>query len=72
MTAGQQGGMVEGRKAPARSLASARDDIAPPLSQPAASPTCLRCNFPVPARAMSCRNPCPNCGTLYPLGDCSD
>jgi hypothetical protein len=43
-----------------------------PLPRPAALPTCLRCNFPVPLRAMGCKNPCPNCGTLYPLGDCSD
>lgn len=35
-------------------------------------PVCQRCNFPVPVRAMGCKNPCPNCGTVYPLGDCSD
>jgi predicted RNA-binding Zn-ribbon protein involved in translation (DUF1610 family) len=35
-------------------------------------PACQRCHFPVPARAMGCKNPCPNCGTVYPLGDCSD
>ena len=50
---------------------SARDDTAPPPRRPAA-PLCLRCNFPVPTRAMGCKNPCPNCGTVYPLGDCSD
>jgi predicted RNA-binding Zn-ribbon protein involved in translation (DUF1610 family) len=33
---------------------------------------CQRCNFPVLPRAQGCKNPCPNCGTLYPLGDCSD
>ena len=26
----------------------------------------------VPVRARGCKNPCPNCGTVYPLGDCSD
>jgi predicted RNA-binding Zn-ribbon protein involved in translation (DUF1610 family) len=36
------------------------------------SPSCQRCNFPVTSRALGCKNPCPNCGTIYPLGDCSD
>lgn len=35
-------------------------------------PTCNRCGFPVTARALGCKNPCANCGTVYPLGDCSD
>jgi len=26
----------------------------------------------VPLRALGCKNPCANCGTVYPLGDCSD
>jgi hypothetical protein len=39
---------------------------------PAAPPSCNRCNFPVSSRALGCKNPCPNCGTIYPLGDCSD
>lgn len=34
--------------------------------------TCNRCGFPVERRAMGCKNPCANCGTVYPLGDCSD
>lgn len=34
--------------------------------------TCNRCGFPVARRAMGCKNPCANCGTVYPLGDCSD
>jgi hypothetical protein len=33
---------------------------------------CQRCGFPVPDRAWGCKNPCPNCGVVYPLGDCSD
>ena len=37
-----------------------------------ASRTCNRCGFPVASRAFGCKNPCPNCGTVYPLGDCSD
>jgi predicted RNA-binding Zn-ribbon protein involved in translation (DUF1610 family) len=35
-------------------------------------PICNRCGFEVPVRASGCKNPCPNCGTVYPLGDCSD
>jgi hypothetical protein len=33
---------------------------------------CNRCGFPVMARPWGCKNPCTNCGTVYPLGDCSD
>jgi len=33
---------------------------------------CLRCGFPVASRAWGCKNPCGNCGVVYPLGDCSD
>jgi predicted RNA-binding Zn-ribbon protein involved in translation (DUF1610 family) len=39
---------------------------------PVAPPACNRCGFAVATRAMGCKNPCPNCGTVYPLGDCSD
>ena len=38
----------------------------------AASVACQRCGFLVPPRLMGCKNPCPNCGTVYPHGDCSD
>ena|GEM_PF-5770117 len=34
--------------------------------------SCNRCGFEVRPRAWGCKNPCPNCGTVYPLGDCSD
>lgn len=34
--------------------------------------TCLRCGFPVLTRPWGCKNPCGNCGFVYPLGDCSD
>ncbi len=34
--------------------------------------TCQRCGFPVASRPWGCKNPCANCGTVYPLGDCSD
>lgn len=34
--------------------------------------TCQRCGFPVVSRPWGCKNPCANCGTVYPLGDCSD
>jgi predicted RNA-binding Zn-ribbon protein involved in translation (DUF1610 family) len=40
--------------------------------EPAPRPRCNRCGFEVPARMWGCKNPCPNCGTVYPLGDCSD
>jgi len=33
---------------------------------------CQRCGFPVAGRSWGCKNPCTNCGTVYPLGDCSD
>ncbi|HLS47790.1 MAG TPA: hypothetical protein VK012_04680 [Gemmatimonadales bacterium] len=33
---------------------------------------CQRCGFRVVVRPWGCKNPCPNCGTVYPLGDCSD
>jgi len=33
---------------------------------------CIRCGFPVVSRPSGCRNPCCNCGFVYPLGDCSD
>jgi len=52
-----------------------RDPQAQPIRQaagPPDRPTCQRCNFPVQDRAAGCKNPCPNCGTIYPLGDCSD
>jgi len=33
---------------------------------------CLRCGAEVRAKPWGCKNPCPNCGFVYPLGDCSD
>ena len=33
---------------------------------------CNRCGFPVLSKPWGCKNPCANCGTVYPLGDCSD
>lgn len=35
-------------------------------------PSCVRCGYPVLERPLGCRWPCPNCGFLYPRGDCSD
>ena len=37
-----------------------------------AVPTCQRCGAEVRAKPWGCKNPCPNCGFVYPLGDCSD
>ena len=39
---------------------------------PKEPPRCNRCGFPVTSRPWGCKNPCANCGTVYPLGDCSD
>jgi len=33
---------------------------------------CLKCGHPVRGKPWGCKNPCPNCGHVYPLGDCSD
>ena len=33
---------------------------------------CLKCGYPVRGKPWGCKNPCPNCGHVYPLGDCSD
>lgn len=35
-------------------------------------PTCQRCGFEVLPLPWGCKNPCPSCGFLHPLGDCSD
>lgn len=43
-----------------------------PLTGRGSVATCLRCGFPVQSRSWGCKNPCPNCGFVYPLGDCSD
>lgn len=57
--------MTAGRAAP-------RTDDPPADPRSATRPTCNRCGFEVPSRLLGCKNPCPNCGTIYPLGDCSD
>lgn len=33
---------------------------------------CLKCGAEVRPKPWGCKNPCPNCGHVYPLGDCSD
>lgn len=33
---------------------------------------CLRCGAEVRTKPWGCKNPCANCGFVYPLGDCSD
>ncbi len=38
-----------------------------------ATEPCLRCGTLLPARVMGCKGGrCPNCGHVYPHGDCSD
>ncbi len=41
------------------------------LARPAGA-TCMRCGQPIRSKAWGCKNPCPNCGFVYPEGDCSD
>ena len=43
-----------------------------PIASGKPQPTCLRCGAEVLPRPWGCKNPCPNCGFIYPLGDCSD
>lgn len=45
---------------------------APSAQRPLRSANCNRCGFTVNPRPWGCKNPCQNCGTVYPLGDCSD
>ena len=33
---------------------------------------CLKCGAEVRSKPWGCKNPCANCGFVYPLGDCSD
>ena|GEM_PF-4213203 len=54
-----------------------KKDAAPTPTGPQApkrpiAQACQRCGFLVPPKLMGCKNPCPNCGTVYPHGDCSD
>jgi hypothetical protein len=42
------------------------------LDPPGEEAHCVSCGFPVPERPLGCKGPCPNCGFLYPRGDCSD
>jgi predicted Zn-ribbon and HTH transcriptional regulator len=67
MTAGKRGGAAAEQRQTVSTLSSRAE-----RGILVAAPGCQRCNFSVPARAMGCKNPCPNCGTVYPLGDCSD
>jgi predicted RNA-binding Zn-ribbon protein involved in translation (DUF1610 family) len=33
---------------------------------------CLKCGAEVRPKPWGCKSPCPHCGFVYPLGDCSD
>ncbi len=33
---------------------------------------CLKGGAEVRPKPWGCKDPCPNCGFVYPLGDCSD
>ena len=39
---------------------------------PPGANACQRCGAEVRGKPWGCKNPCPNCGFVYPLGDCSD
>lgn len=67
-SAPQGSGMLESPHRPIAQSSSAQ----PPNRLTAQPPLCNRCHFPVSTRPWGCKNPCPNCGTVYPLGDCSD
>lgn len=54
---------------PDRGTAASARPAGPP---PDTGLQCLYCGFPVVSRPWGCRNPCGNCGCIYPLGDCSD
>jgi hypothetical protein len=43
-----------------------------PAGEAHEAPHCICCGARVPDRPLGCRWPCPACGFLYPLGDCSD
>ncbi len=47
-------------------------DRVEPAAREARPPVCNRCGYAVTLMPWGCRNPCSNCGTIYPLGDCSD
>ena len=69
VTAGGRGRRSGGRRRPA---GSSRLRLRPSAARRLTARRCNRCGFEVPVRAWGCKNPCPNCGTVYPLGDCSD
>lgn len=71
MTGGQRGGGAEGQVQHAGAL-HAPEQSAPLPRRPAAPMVCNRCGFAVLSQPWGCKNPCANCGTIYPLGDCSD
>ena len=72
VAAGQRSSGAAGQWAPRQSGDRSAGSAPPPRRPAAPLPHCQRCNFPVPLRPVGCKNPCPNCGTIYPLGDCSD
>ena len=55
-----------------RAPSAGRATVRPSDGARAEGAPCQRCGFLVPPRLMGCKNPCPNCGTVYPHGDCSD
>jgi hypothetical protein len=74
MKAGGTAGRRDGGQDPSsHSLLGTTRTVRPSAHPPARlSALCQRCGFPVQSRPFGCKNPCGNCGTVYPLGDCSD
>ena len=68
----REAGSGQGQDPLKRQVSRHENGAAPPASRLPHPPTCQRCGFPVKSRAWGCKHPCPNCGTVYPLGDCSD
>jgi hypothetical protein len=68
---GRTGGPADGRALAGLVVAEFTVRPVRPV-RPSACPPCNRCGFPVRPAPWGCKNPCGNCGTIYPHGDCSD
>ncbi len=66
--------MAEEEPPPAAGMADQRHSLGADAARPPEEMSpCLRCGWMLPARLMGCHGGrCPNCGHIYPHGDCSD
>jgi hypothetical protein len=69
-TGKREGGRTTGKREEGRGKSTTPPTDPPPARENV--PLCQRCGFPVKSKPWGCKNPCPNCGFVYPLGDCSD